>query len=101
LNARADAGNLFNSYNWGGYLIFAARNNPVFIDGRTDLHHDLLADYVAALGGRAWRAVFEKWDIAIALIETNSGLAAQLEAATDWQLDYADDLASIYVRIQP
>ncbi len=101
LNARADAGNLFNSYNWGGYLIFAARNHPVFIDGRTDLHHDLLADYVAALGGRAWRAVFEKWDIAIALIETNSGLAAQLEAATDWQLDYADDLASLYVRIQP
>jgi len=101
LNARTDAGNLFNSYNWGGYLIFAARNNPVFIDGRTDLHRDLLADYVAALGGRAWRAVFEKWDIAIALIETNSGLAAQLEAATDWQLDYADDLASVYVRIQP
>lgn len=101
LNAKQDAGNLFNSYNWGGYIIFAARNQPVFIDGRTDLHHDLLADYVAALGGRAWRTVFEKWNIAIALIETNSRLAAQLEAATDWQLDYADDLASIFVRIQP
>ena len=72
LNARADAGNLFNSYNWGGYLIFAARNHPVFIDGRTDLHRDLLADYVAARGGRAWRVVFEKWDIALALIETKS-----------------------------
>ena len=101
LNAKVDAGNLFNSYNWGGYLIFAARNHPVFIDGRTDLHRDLLADYVAALGARSWRALFEKWDIALALIETNSELAAQLEAATDWRLDYADVLASVYVRIQP
>lgn len=101
LNANADAGNLFNSYNWGGYLIFAARKHPVFIDGRTDLHRNLLPDYVAALDGRAWRAVFEKWDIGVALIESNSGLAAQLEAEADWRLDYADDLASLYVRSQP
>lgn len=98
LNASALKGNLFNSYNWGGYLIFAARQHPVFIDGRTDLHRDTLADYVAAIGTQGWKDVFEKWDIGIALIESTSFLAAQLEASSAWRRDYIDDIASIFVR---
>ena len=98
LTAAALEGKLFNSYNWGGYLIFAAPGQPVFIDGRADLHRDALADYVSALGSPGWRDIFEKWDIAIALIETTSSLAAQLEAAEDWRRHYADDVASVYVR---
>ena len=98
LNASALKGNLFNSYNWGGYLIFAARQHPVFIDGRTDLHRDLLADYVAALGARGWTEIFEKWSIDIALIDSSSYLAAQLDAASDWLRTYTDDIASIFVR---
>ncbi|MEK6221362.1 MAG: hypothetical protein N2D54_03855, partial [Chloroflexota bacterium] len=30
-------GKLFNSYNWGGYLIWQARDYPVYIDSRADL----------------------------------------------------------------
>lgn len=101
LNASNVEGNLFNSYNWGGYLIFTARQHPVFIDGRTDLHRDLLDDYVAALGAPAWRDVFEEWNIGIALIESASYLAARLETAGDWRRDYADDMASLFVRSQP
>lgn len=44
-------GNLFNTYNWGGYLIFRlAPAYRVFIDGRTDLYalssRNLLLDHV-------------------------------------------------------
>lgn len=98
LNASALEGNLFNDYNWGGYLIFAARRHPVFIDGRTDLHHDTLADYVTALGTNGWSDIFEKWDIGIALIDSTSYLAAQLEASSAWRRDYRDETASIFVR---
>ncbi len=35
-------GNLFNSYNQGGYLIWALPEYPVFIDPRTDLYNDEL-----------------------------------------------------------
>lgn len=101
LNASEVGGNLFNSYNWGGYLIFTARRHPVFIDGRTDLHRDLLVDYIAALGTPAWRDIFAKWDIGIALIESTSTLAARLETASDWRRDYADEMASLFVRTQP
>lgn len=98
LNASALQGNLFNNYNWGGYLIFAARQHPVFIDGRTDLHRETLADYVSALGTKGWIEVFEKWDIGIALIESTSYLAAQLEASSVWRREYADEMASIFMR---
>lgn len=98
LNASAHEGKLFNSYNWGGYLIFAARDFPVFIDGRTDLYRDFLDEYAAAYGGEAWRDVFERWEIDIALIESAGPLAEQLDAAPDWLLEYADEVASIYVR---
>lgn len=98
LNAFALEGNLFNDYNWGGYLIFAARQHPVFIDGRTDLHHDTLADYVTALGTKGWSDIFEKWDIGIALIDSTSYLATRLEASSAWRREYRDDMASIFVR---
>lgn len=98
LNASALTGNLFNNYNWGGYLIFSARQHPVFIDGRTDLHRDTLADYVSALDAQGWRAVFEKWDIGIALIDSKSDLAAQLDATSAWRRRYTDNIASVFVR---
>lgn len=98
LRSSALAGNLFNSYNWGGYLIFAAREHPVFIDGRTDLYRDFLDEYAAARGADSWRSIFGRWDIGIALIESMSQLATQLSASSEWRLEYSDDLASLFVR---
>ena len=98
LNASPLGGALFNSYNWGGYLIFAAPQHPVFIDGRTDLYRDFLDDYVTVFGDDSWRSLFEQWDIRIALIESATHLAMQLDAAVEWRREYADDRASIFVR---
>ena len=98
LNAAPLEGKLFNSYNWGGYLIFAAPRHPVFIDGRTDLYRDFLDDYVAGFGDDSWRSLFNLWDIRIALIESASHLAMRLDKAVDWRREYSDELASIFVR---
>ena len=93
-------GNLFNAYNWGGYLIFNAPQHPVFIDGRADLYNDFLEEYVSAAAGMTrWREVFARWDIALALIETESGLAERLDSADDWRRVYRDAVASLYHRI--
>jgi len=99
LNSAALEGNMFNSYNWGGYLMFHAPQHPVYIDGRTDLYASFLNDYFrAAVGADGWREEFEEWDIQFALIETDSGLAQKLAAAEDWRTEYQDALASIFVR---
>lgn len=99
LKAESPEGRLFNSYNWGGYLIYHAPEFPVFIDGRTDLYRGFLGEYTsAAFGGPQWREVFARHDIGIALIESDSPLAARLAAADDWRLAYQDAVASVYLR---
>jgi len=96
--------NLFNSYNWGGYLIYALPDVPVFIDGRTDLYGDVFvtdAYYRPAIGDESWRAVFTQYGINAALIEVGSGLEAVLRTEPGWRLAYADDLAAVFVRETP
>lgn len=99
LPATPESGALFNSYNWGGYLIYHARQLPVFIDGRTDLYHDFLHEYAAAAtGAETWRAIFARWRIGMVLIEREAGLAPRLEAAADWRRVYSDSLAVVFTR---
>lgn len=90
--------NLFNSYNWGGYLILDLPEYPVFVDGRTDLYVDFLLDYrAAALGRSVWRKLFDDYDIHSVLIETGSGLADALRQEEDWRIAYEDQLAILFV----
>ena len=99
LRASALDGKLFNSYNWGGYLILALPEYPVFIDGRADLHGDTLPDYIEAAWARdGWERVMAEHDISIALIETGSPLDLRLSAERAWRQVYGDDLARVYVR---
>ncbi len=90
----------FNSYNWGGYLVYALREHPVFVDGRTDLYGDeFLTQYLqTAIGGDGWRETLEQYDIQWVLIETNSGLARRLRDEANWRTAYEDDLAVVFVR---
>ncbi len=91
---------IFNSYNWGGYLLFAAPDYPVFVDGRTDLYGDaFLTQYLqTAIGGDGWRETLDSYGINTVLVEKESGLARQLRAEPGWQEVYTDALASIFVR---
>ena len=93
------SGRLFNSYNWGGYLILNLPTHPVFIDGRADLHRDLLSDYAAAAFGTAgWADVFARHEIDIVVIEADGPLAWRLEETDNWRAVYRDDIASVYTK---
>jgi len=91
---------MFNSYNWGGYLMFALPDYPVFVDGRTDLYGDsfLLQYLQAATGGDGWRETLDEYGIRTAVIETNSGLARRLRDEPGWDEVYTDAMASVFVR---
>jgi len=94
------AGPIFNSYNWGGYLIFALPDYPVFTDGRTDLYGDaFLTEYLAAAtGGARWREILDRFSIQLVLIESTSGLARALRETPSWTLAYEDALAVVFTR---
>ena len=97
LKAAPLAGKLFNSYNWGGYLLLELPEYAVFIDGRADLYGDLLSEYaVAAYGAPGWEDVFSEHGIEIALIESASPLAARLDEDGRWRSAYQDEVASVY-----
>ncbi len=92
-------GNLFNEYNWGGYLIWALPEYPVAVDGRTDLYGDpVLRRYLDARAARAgWETTLQDWDVRVALLSPGAPLGAALNEA-GWQEVYRDDVAVVWER---
>lgn len=93
-------GLLFNSYNWGGYLIWRLPQYPVFVDGRTDLYDDeLLREYLAIYtAGQGWQEKLEAHDVRLVLVERDSPLAWEMDRDEEWERVYHDAIASIFVR---
>jgi hypothetical protein len=90
-------GPLFNSYNWGGYVLWRLYPSYMsFVDGRTDLFDDqILGAYLEAWSGQPeWRALFERWGIRLVLIEPQAPLASVLEA-NGWQVLFQDSTAVV------
>ena len=94
-------GPMFNSYNWGGYLIWRLwPDYLVFVDGRTDLFGDeLLSQYLEVRFARpGFQEVFEDYGVNFVLIEAG-GFADNFLALDDgWRLAYSDEIAVVYVR---
>jgi len=102
IRANNPPGPMFNSYNWGGYLIWHLYPDyPVFIDGRTDLYDDeFIREYVkVTLARPGWRQVLDRYGVNLILIESDSILAAFLAEDDGWQRIYADDRATIYIKM--
>lgn len=95
-------GQLFNAFNWGGYLTWALPEYPVFVDGRSDVYGDeiiIQSDRVErALPG--WQEVFLHWDIHTVLASAGSPLREAL-TKDGWQLCYQDPMAEVYVDTGP
>ncbi len=100
INEQRPDGLMFNSYNWGGYLMFAAPDDPVFVDGRTDLYGDeFLTEYLNVIFlADQWRETLDKYDVSWVVIEAGSGLARALREEPGWRLSYEDELAVLFER---
>jgi hypothetical protein len=99
IQANRPDGLLFNSYNFGGYLIYHLwPDYPVFVDGRTDLYDDeFLRNYLkTALALPDWQTRLDQADIGLILIEPNSPLDAVLQTAPDWDPIFTDEQAVIF-----
>ncbi|MBN1661614.1 MAG: hypothetical protein JXA93_24685 [Anaerolineae bacterium] len=96
-------GPMFNTYNWGGYLIWALYpHHPVFVDGRTDLYalnSDVLDDYATVHWIRpGWVEVLDRYQIGYVITERTGLLDQALGLAGGWQVVHSDAVAVIYVR---
>jgi hypothetical protein len=87
---------LYNTYNWGGYLIWKMPETPVFIDGRTDLFGDeILSQWLTITqASEGWQAQLNKWNIQQVIIEPDRPLVSRL-LSSGWVEVYRDRQAVI------
>jgi hypothetical protein len=94
-------GPMFNTYGYGGFLIWMLPEQKVFIDGRGDLYEDggAFSEYleVADLKPAAF-AVLRAHRIQSCLLERKEALATVLAAHPDWEQRYSDDVSVLFVR---
>ena len=95
---------MFNTYNWGGYLIWSLYPRvPVFVDGRTDLYalnSQVLDDYTAVHWVRpGWEQILDRYGVGFVITERTGLLDTMLAQADGWQATYHDEISAIYVRI--
>jgi hypothetical protein len=94
-------GTLLNEYGWGGYLIWAAPQNRVFIDGRADVYEygGVLADDMRMVRVEPnTMQLLRKYDIRTCLLRRDAALGTALSFAPGWQRVYEDQVAAVYVR---
>jgi hypothetical protein len=94
-------GKIFNTYNWGGYLIW--RIYPkyrVYIDGRADVYGDeFLFDYASIYRAEpGWDEKLNKQAIQTILVESDSPLAHMLCQLPSWKIVFQDKLSIIFTR---
>lgn len=91
MKAQQPEGQMFNSYNWGGYLIWALPEYPVFADGRTDLYGDeVLGEWLRIANAEpGWEQALAARDVRLVLLEPGWALSKLLPLA-GWQTLYED-----------
>jgi hypothetical protein len=94
------AGNLFNEYDWGGYLSWFAPQIPVYIDARADLFgDDFIFHWLDVVNANLdWEEEFARWGITAVLIKPERGLARELRDHDDWQVVYGNDVGVLFVK---
>jgi len=95
------ADQVFNDYNWGGYLIWRLYpERKVFIDGRADLYGDaFVLDYLNTYHAEpGWRQNLDRHGVRTVLIEPHTSLANVLREEKSWRIAYEDPDAVIFTR---
>jgi hypothetical protein len=95
------AGNMFNEFNWGGYLLYRLwPQKGVFIDGQTDFYGEgLTREYLQVVNVEpGWDAVLDRYKVEWVIVAPTRALAARLDASPDWTRRYEDETAGVWVR---
>lgn len=92
------SGNLFNSYEWGGYINWKNKDAKIFVDGRTDLFGDeILTDYVGIINSESnYEELLKKYSINWVFVGRHYPIVDEL-ILNDWENFYQDEFSIILV----
>lgn len=109
LDTEAIEGPLFNSYSFGGFVLWQAPHRRVFIDGRARQLYtpEFFAAYQKLLTSpEAWAAAETRWGFTHALLDYDPRSGSRhfpehLKTNTGWALVYWDTQSSVYLKRTP
>jgi hypothetical protein len=94
---------MLNDYTFGGYLIWAAPQYPVMIDGRTDLYE--WSGFLGEFG--SWASLksdphllLDKYKVNFCLLNRESPMARVLPLLQGWKQIYSDNNSVIFARVE-
>ncbi len=98
IESRQLAGPLYNSYDWGGYLIWRLPSLPVAVDGRANLHGDSRLSRFASTfsGSPQWSSDPDLLHARTILLERASPLSTVLAASPRYRVVYQDATATVF-----
>lgn len=103
--ARRPPGRMYNSYRWGGYLVWRlySRGHRVFIDGRADAYpHRVFEEYLAVERLQAgWEAILDRHRIDTVVYHHGGNLSLALRQSGRWRLAHSDGVADVFTRATP
>jgi hypothetical protein len=95
------SGNMLNDYVYGGYLIWAAPEHPVFVDGRADIFEwtGVLDEFGKwAMLQSDPNALLEKYRVDFCLLAQQSPMVRVLPLLGKWKVIYSDNQSVIFMR---
>ena len=95
------SGRMLNNYGFGGYLIWAAPERKVFIDGRADVYEPagVLADYMRFMALDVDpQSVLQKYKVDFCLLAKDDPMTQVLPLIPGWKKVYGDAQAVIFAR---
>jgi hypothetical protein len=93
-------GNVFNAYEWGGYVIWSLwPRTHVFADGRCDVYGDrVLGDWLRIVNGEPeWQATLASYEVDYLLLPHRKRRAAHYFQTDEWRCVYWDETALVAV----
>jgi hypothetical protein len=95
------SGRMLNEYSYGGYLIWEAPENPVFVDGRADIFE--ATGVLAEFGNWATlqsdpHTLLDRYSIDFCVLARQAPMVRVLPLLRSWTAVYADENAVIFVR---
>jgi len=92
-------GQMFNAYNWGGYLQWELPEYPVFIDGRADLYGEVIINdwWKVVNATDDALTILDTWHVNFVLLEPGWPIL-EILSENGWDILYKDDTAVIMQR---
>ena len=94
-------GNMFNDFNWGGYLLYRLwPTQRVFIDSQSDFYGAAFIHKYSDIynGGPDWDEELTQYKVSWMIVPVNSAIALAAQASDHWKIDYSDKTAVIFER---